>query len=189
MDDSRIIAVCPKYIHSIYFICRSTLGHLYKDISCFLPSSPRPTSFAMKSTILCHPTWFGWILQCCLMSDQDFFSPLGSFLPESGCWQMQLFQPRKRPVSTRHSSQIPLFPPFSYVEVKVDVDETVALPITSLVVELSNVSVALLPKDHEAWGVGHAFSISQVSLCWEIMCTFKERNGFVKRLMMLVKSQ
>ena len=36
-----------KYIHSIYFICRSILGHLYKDISCFLPSSPRPTSFAM----------------------------------------------------------------------------------------------------------------------------------------------
>ena len=58
-------------------------------------------------------------------------------------------------------------PPVSYVEVEVDVDDTVALPITALVVELSYVAVALLPKDHEAWGVGHAFSPTQVTLCWE----------------------
>ena len=50
-------------------------------------------------------------------------------------------------------------PPLSHVEVEVDVDDAVALPITALVVELSNVSVALLPKDHEAWGVGYASSI------------------------------
>ena len=99
------------------------------------------------------------------MSDRDFFSPPGSFLPELGYWQMQLFQPRKRPVSTRHNF---LYSPVvSYVEVEVDVDDTVALPITALVVELSYVAVALLPKDHEAWGVGHAFSPTQVTLCWE----------------------
>ena len=82
-------------------------------------------------------------------------------------------------------------PPASYLEVEVDVDNAVALPITALVVELGYVSVALLPKDHEAWGVGYASSILalQVTLCWEMMCTFKERNRFVKRLMMLVKSQ
>ena len=51
-------------------------------------------------------------------------------------------------------------PPVSYLEVEVDVHDAVALPITALVVELSYVIVALLPKDHEAWGVGHAFSIS-----------------------------
>ena len=59
------------------------------------------------------------------------------------------------------------FPPLSHVEVEVDVDDAVALPITALVVELSNISVALLPKDHESWGVGHAFSPTQVTLCWE----------------------
>ena len=99
------------------------------------------------------------------MSDQEFFSPPGSFLPELGYLQMQLFQPRKGPVSTRHNF---LYSPVvSHVEVQVDVDETVALPITSLVVELSNISVALLPKDHEAWGVGYASSVLalQVTLC------------------------
>ena len=82
-------------------------------------------------------------------------------------------------------------PPVSHIEVEVDVHDAVALPITALVVQLGYVSVALLPKDHEAWGVGYASSILalQVTLCWEMMCQFKERNGFVKRLMMLVKSQ
>ena len=51
-------------------------------------------------------------------------------------------------------------PPVSHVDVEVDVHDAVALPITALVVELSYVIVAHLPKDHEAWGVGHAFSIS-----------------------------
>ena len=99
------------------------------------------------------------------MSDQEFFSPPGSFLPELGYLQMQLFQPRKGPVSTRHNF---LYSPVvSYVEVEVDVDDAVAFPITALMVELSNISVALLPKDHEAWGVGYASSVLalQVTLC------------------------
>ena len=100
------------------------------------------------------------------MSDRDFFSPPGSFLPELGYWQMQLFRPRKRPVSS-HNHNFLCSPVVSYVEIEVDVDDAVALPITALMVELSNISVALLPKDHEAWGVGYASSVLalQVTLC------------------------
>ena len=110
----------------------------------------------MKSTILCHPTLFGWILQCCLCLIRIFSHLLDHSSLNWGIGKCNYPNLERDQLVLVTISPIP---PLSYVEVEVDVDDAVALSITALVVELNYVSVALLPKDHEAWGVGYASSI------------------------------